>query len=240
MAVSDNGTYKDATLSKNMLEYLTNGYSFDIPDVDFSDFNLPASLLDVINNTTPVNISLDELTTPELEGNAVFDRMMHAFKLHLKEELETGRITGAAYATVYTQLMGQAMQYAVEFELNRYKSQWEGILAQIQAITGNVQLATAKVQLAIAKAQAHTTRAQFAQIVAQLGIADVQKGMTEQQIESFKRKDDRDMASIFANVWTAVKGIDEGTVTPNALNLSQTNSLIQEVIKKASFTIKEN
>ena len=109
------------------------------------------------------------------------------------------------------------MQCAVQFELGRFKQQWDGVLAQLQAIKANVALATAKVQLAIAKAQAHNAKAQYANTVANLGVIDANYAMVQQQIDSYKAHDRKEAADLQINSWITQKGIDEGIQPPSNL-----------------------
>ena len=215
--------------SITMLENLTKGLNFQIPDVDLDGdgYNLPASLIARLGQD-PESITVDNLTEPRVRGDKTFDRIMYAFSIHLQEELTNGRITGADYATVYSNLASVGMQCAVQFEIGRFKQQWEGVLAQIQAIKANVELATAKVQLAIAKAQAHNMKAQYANTVAQLAIADAQYALVQQQRDSFMAKDRNDAAKLQVDTWAVQKGIDEGIEPPTNLQ----NSAIDKSLNK--------
>lgn len=226
--------FKDENISLSMYHTITNGINFDVPDVDFDALNLdiPNSLLALLGKAPEMAV-VDDITEPKIKGNKTFDRMMHAFKIHLQEELQKGNITGANYATTYTQLAATAMQCAVQFELERHKSQYENLLQLIQAITARAQMyisiANAKVQLAIAKSQANVNKANFANTVAQLGIADANYGFVHQQRESFARRDERDTAKLFSDAWVAQKGMDEGLTAPTALQNEAVNSILTKV-----------
>ena len=58
------------------------------------------------------------LTTSELDGSGVFDRLMQAVKLHLDEEYTSHRITGNEYSNVYLGAMTAVLQTSVQFLLN--------------------------------------------------------------------------------------------------------------------------
>jgi hypothetical protein len=82
---------------------------------------------------TPVS----NLTEAKLDGIGAFDVLMRATKAHLDGEFKQGRITGTEYSTVYLGAMEAAMQTALQFVLQRDKSQAE--IALIEAQTSKVQ-----------------------------------------------------------------------------------------------------
>ena len=188
MANATTTKYLDDVRSLEILESLTKNLNFNIPNVDFNDdaFKIPASLLatlqkepTVISKEAVTNIDEETYTSSNkhtIQGTGSFDTIMSAYMKHLEREFVEKRIQGADYANAYTQLLGQAMEQAINFELNREKSKWEGILSQVQAITAVANLYKAKVELAIAQGQALTTKAQYVNAVAQLGILDAQYG----------------------------------------------------------------
>lgn len=264
MANATTTKYLDDVRSLEILESLTKNLNFNIPNVDFNDdaFKIPASLLatlqkepTVISKEAVTNIDEETYTSSNkhtIQGTGSFDTIMSAYMKHLEREFVEKRIQGADYANAYTQLLGQAMEQAINFELNREKSRWEGILSQVQAITAVANLYKAKVELAIAQGQALTTKAQYANAVAQLGILDAQYGnalaqkdhivaqtdkvreditltvkqeaMVAQQTTSFKRRDEYNAVKLQADAFTIQKSIDEGTVAPNVFQSAQINT----------------
>lgn len=264
MADATTTKYLDDVRSLEILESLTKNLNFNIPNVDFNDdaFKIPASLLatlqkepTVISKEAVTNIDEETYTSSNkhtIQGTGSFDTIMSAYMKHLEREFVEKRIQGADYANAYTQLLGQAMEQAINFELNREKSRWEGILSQVQAITAVVNLYKAKVELAMAQGQALTTKAQYANAVAQLGILDAQYGnalaqkdhivaqtdkvreditltvkqeaMVAQQTTSFKRRDEYNAVKLQADAFTIQKSVDEGTVAPNVFQSAQINT----------------
>ena len=186
--------FNDEVVSKEMLETLTRDLNFNIPDIDLDsislddlDIEVPTELLDALKQS-PTQINIDTLTKPEIGGDATFDRLMYAVKIHLKEEVDKGRITGSEYANAYVTMAGNAMQSAVQYELNRYQTNYQAILSHINAITAiieakcklassKVELATAKVMYASSVAQANNHRATYADTVMNLGIKDANYGL---------------------------------------------------------------
>ena len=241
---------------------------------------------DYSSEVPDLSLTIKDITEPKLMGPATFDHIMGSFHTHLEKELDAGRITGADYANQFGQLLPVAMQLAIQFELDKYKTDiekyntekqfalnvfnteaqlklniyqaniskysalsqvqlskyqtettyevarfnaeanfelnksktfWELITANIQAISANVQLAVTKVQLAIAQAQAHNAKAQYANTVSQLAIADAQYALVQQQRDSFMAKDRNDAAKLQVDSWAVMKGIDEGIQPPTNL-----------------------
>ena len=61
---------------------------------------------------------LKALTTGEIDGTGVFDRLMKAAKLHLDEEFTSHRITGNEYSDVFLGALTAVLQVSVQFLLN--------------------------------------------------------------------------------------------------------------------------
>lgn len=260
--------YLDDVRSLEVLEALTKDLNFNVPEIDLNDDSLkiPPELLEALKKE-PSIVSRESVTNIDEEqykssnkhtitGTGSFDVFMSAYAKHLEREYAEKRIQGAEYAQVYTQLMGQAMEQALNFELNKEKAHWEGILAQLQAITGACEVYKAKIELALAQVQALTAKAQYANAVAQLGILDAQYGnalaqrdnilaqtdktredinltvkqeaMVSQQTVSFKRRDEYNAVKLQADAFTIQKSIDEGTVAPNVFQSAQINTNVSK------------
>jgi hypothetical protein len=87
-------------------------------------------------------VDISPLTTQSLSGNGVFDVLMSTVKLHLKEELDKGRIVGTDYANVYLGSLQYAMQQAVVY-LNNLKNE--------ELIEANIGLTRQKIATEIAQ-----------------------------------------------------------------------------------------
>jgi len=61
---------------------------------------------------------LEALTQVNLKGSGAFDKLMRATKLHLQEEYEAQRITGAEYSQVYLGALTAVLQSSIQFLLN--------------------------------------------------------------------------------------------------------------------------
>ena len=127
MADTTTTKYLDDVRSLEILESLTKNLNFNIPNVDFNDdaFKIPASLLatlqkepTVISKEAVTNIDEKTYTSSNkhtIQGTGSFDTIMSAYMKHLEREFVEKRIQGAAYANAYTQLLGQAMEQAINF-----------------------------------------------------------------------------------------------------------------------------
>ena len=260
--------FNDEVVSKEMLETLTKDLNFNIPDIDLDsislddlDIEVPTELLNALKQS-PTQINIDTLTKPEIGGDATFDRLMYAVKIHLKEEVDKGRITGSEYANAYVTMAGNAMQSAVQYELNRYQTNYQAILSHINAITAiieakcklassKVELATAKVMYASSVAQANNHRATYADTVMNLGIKDANYGLvnaqkdsidaavvrennlTDQQIKSYIIKDKRECAKIYSDSYITNLSVDAGMKVPDSM--TDTNiSAVMDSLRQAS------
>lgn len=180
-------TFGGDTQAKIILENITQGIDFTIPDIDLSNefFQIPDELLEQWRNTV-TKLSLEDLTTREVNGSGVFDALMESVKNHIREEYDKNRITGAEYTKAYTAITESAISNSVQFLLQRDQAYWAAVQAQIAAITSNVQLANARVQLAIAQSQAHTAQAEYALTTMKLATEDAQFALISEQEEAVR------------------------------------------------------
>ena len=161
--------------SKELLNSLTAGLDFSVPNVDQdgASLKIPEALSNALQGV-PDKLTVDLLTERVVDGNGCFDSIMTALKAHLTVEYEAGRVTGAEYTKAYIASMQGALQFAVQYLLGKDLAYYQALGAQAQALQGNIGAYTAKVQLAIAQAQAHTTKAQYAGEVLKLGSMEEQ------------------------------------------------------------------
>ena len=100
--------------------------SIRLQAVDFSPDGWKPTTLDLTNEELGIGSTenkvlatpLKKLTTVQVDGSGVFDQLMQAVKLHLKEEYINGRITGHDYATVYMGSLSAVLQTSAQFLLN--------------------------------------------------------------------------------------------------------------------------
>lgn len=149
--------------ANRLLEELTKGDDFTLPDIDMSgpEWDIPGGdgspIFGVIDK-----ISNESLTTREVGGSGTFDALMESAHNHLKAEFKANRITGGEYTKAYIAMMESCMSNAVQFLLGRDQAYWAAALAQIQAVTARVTLATSKAQFVLAKLQALSAKSEYA------------------------------------------------------------------------------
>lgn len=149
--------------ANRLLEELTKGDDFTLPDIDMSgpEWDIPGGdnspIFDAITKVTN-----ESLTTREVGGSGTFDALMESAHNHLKAEFKANRITGGEYTKAYIAMMESCMSNAVQFLLGRDQAYWAAAMAQIQAVTARVQLAMSKAQFVLAKIQALSAKSEYA------------------------------------------------------------------------------
>ena len=149
--------------ANRLLEELTKGDDFTLPDIDMSgpEWDIPGG------DDSPIfgaitKVTNESLTTREVGGSGTFDALMESAHNHLKAEFKANRITGGEYTKAYIAMMESCMSNAVQFLLGRDQAYWAAAMAQIQAVTARVQLATSKAQFVLAKIQALSAKSEYA------------------------------------------------------------------------------
>lgn len=149
--------------ANRLLEELTKGDDFTLPDIDMSgpEWDIPGG------DDSPIfgaitKVTNESLTTREVGGSGTFDALMESAHNHLKAEFKANRITGGEYTKAYIAMMESCMSNAVQFLLGRDQAYWAAALAQIQAVTARVTLATSKAQYVLAKIQALSSKSEYA------------------------------------------------------------------------------
>lgn len=184
------------TNAKTLLESITQGLDFSVPNVDFNDaaFEIPEGLAEALKNV-PDKLTIEMLTERKVDGAGCFDAIMKAMRVHLAEEYEAGRITGAEYTKAYIATMQVSLQQAVAYLLGKDQAFYQALETQAKALASNIDAYAAKVRLAIAQAQAHLVKAQYAGEVLKLGTIDkqtdqimAQTDLTDAQTETQKQQ----------------------------------------------------
>lgn len=167
-------TYGGSTNANELMTSLMDGENISIPDIDFNDvsFQLPNDVNSDLYKSV-VRLTNADLTTGNIDGTGAFDALMKGFKVHLREEYQSNRISGAEYTKAFIALTGNAMAGAVQFLLGRDGAFWTAVTAQAQAIAARVQLETAKVQYAAVLLEALNSRANYALTKLKLATEDV-------------------------------------------------------------------
>jgi hypothetical protein len=172
------------TSANALITSLLAGEDFTIPSIDLNDpsYNVPVDLNSALyQNVLPITNEM--LTTRTVGGSGTFDAIMDGFKVHLREEYDKGRITGAEYTKAWISLCESAMSNAVQFLLGKDAAFWSAVQGQAQAISARVQLAMAKVQYASLQLEAMTNRANYALTKLKLATEDVTYATGKYQID---------------------------------------------------------
>ena len=160
------------------------------------------------------DIAVEKLTTVDVDGTGVFDKLMKATKNHLDIEYKSGRIKGAEYAQVYLGSIVAVMDQAVKF-----------LTAEREA-----ELTDAQIELMLQKIK--TEKAQIEDVVdgvPVLGVIGKQKTLYTRQADGFLRDAEHKMAKLMADVWAVQRTTDEGFAPSTQLR----NNSIDSVISKA-------
>lgn len=119
-------------------------------------------------------ITINDLTTAELDGTGVFDVLMRTAKAHLDQEYRLNRIKGPEYATVYlgalTAVMGQAMQ----FLLTKDKAANDAALIQAQTRLVEAQILKQAIDKALVDQQILNMQAEILNVPKQGALIDAQ------------------------------------------------------------------
>lgn len=214
-------TYKVDQESQQVYDALVSDFDFNLPVINLDDpqYQLPYDESgDLYKEVTPITV--DMLTTGNIEGTGVFDLMMKSVKAHLRAEYDGGRITGAEYTKAYIASIQATLSNATQFLLGKDQAFWQAQAAQIAAITGVTQLATAKMQFAATRLEAANQGAQYALTKARLGTESVQYATAVYNLETMLpvQKAGVDLANELAEQNIKTAGVQYSTA---AYNLSQ-------------------
>lgn len=158
------------TRANALFNTLTSDVDVSLPEINFDSplYKLPGGENNDLYKEIKQLTNAD-LTTKEIDGSGTFDTIMSSVKKHLREEYETGRITGSEYTKAYIALTEAALGNAVQFLVQRDAAYWNSIGAQVGAITGLVGLESAKVNYAALLLEANRTKAEYA--ISKMGLA---------------------------------------------------------------------
>lgn len=154
--------------ANELFEYLTQGHT-ELPAIDLDDgsFDSPYNGDSDLFNERP-QLTIEDLTSSQVDGDGYFDKIMTSVKNHLKEEFQAGRIMGAEYTKAYIALTESSLNTATQFLLGKDQAYWQSVNAQLAAINLNVQIAKTKAELVGVESQTALAKANYA--LTKLGI----------------------------------------------------------------------
>ena len=174
----------DVTANELMTALLA-GKNFTVPDVQLNADSLKLPLDANADMYAAIKrLDMAEFTTGSTTGTGAFDVLMSSVRVHLKQEYEGGRITGAEYTKAYAALTTSTMSSALQFLLGKDQAYWASQQAQINAITAMLQMETERVRLAALKFDALSSEANYAITKIKLANEDAQYCINKFNLEN--------------------------------------------------------
>lgn len=133
-------------------------------------------------------ILITDVTTGNVTGTGVFDKIMSAANAQLEKEYSAGRIRGGEYADVYVATMNSALQQSIAFVLGKQQADKQAELLAAQTLKTdkeqslvNEQLLKTSAEIGLVNQQASNLLAQKANIPKEGAKLDSQKSLTDAQ-----------------------------------------------------------
>lgn len=161
--------------ANELMQSLLAGKDFTVPNVELNADNLKVPTgANSEMYASILRLKISDLTEGKVNGNGAFDALMGSVAVHLKQEYEKGRITGAEYTKAYAELVTAAMTQGTQFLLSKDQVYWTAQQSQIQAVTAMIQMESERVRLAALKFEALTAEANYALTKVRLANEDAQ------------------------------------------------------------------
>ena len=175
-------------------------------------------------------LTVNDLTLATLDGTGVFDVLMRANKAHLEAEFKKDRIKGPEYATVYLGSLESVMQTALQFLLNKDKSDLEAQLIQAQIEKVGAEIELVRQQTANAVIEAEVLRAQKCKLDAEFDVLLQSKLKTAAEVTLLGQKTQTEKAQ------TVAMGVDADSVIGRQKDLyqAQTTGFARDGEQKAA------
>lgn len=164
-----------------IFDKLVDNGDFDFPEIDLNgpNFAIPPSANNPLYDDVD-KVSIDELTNRQIGGTGVFDALMDAMSVHLKDQYEKDRITGREYADVYTAAIQGAMGQAVSFLMGKDNAYWQAIMTQAQARTAEIEAVRSRILLENTKLEYFTKKATAKTAAAEYAVKKMQLALMDQ------------------------------------------------------------
>lgn len=92
-------------------------------------------------------VPIDDLTTVEIDGTGVFDKLLSLQRIHLDREFKLGRIQGKEYSDVFLKSYVASLNEATQFLLSKEKQKYENALLDVQKNKVEKEIELAEAQL---------------------------------------------------------------------------------------------
>lgn len=165
----------------SIFDKLVDDGDFDFPEIDLNgpQFEIPPTTDNPLYDDVD-KVSIAELTNRQIGGTGVFDALMDAMSVHLKDQYEKDRITGREYADVYTAAIQGAMGQAVSFLMGKDQAYWQAIMTQAQARTAEIEAVRSRILLENTKLEYFTKKATAKTAAADYAVKKMQLALMDQ------------------------------------------------------------
>lgn len=184
--------------------------------------------IDIAEGTTPTtSLTVGDLTSCEIGGTGVFDKLMTTVALYINEEFAKGRLTGKDYATVYLGGMTGVLQAAVAY-LTRDK--------EIEKLNAEISLLRQKTVTELANTcNTIPSGLGFNNSTTIQGNVGKQMDLYTAQTSGFARDAEQKLLKVLVDTWSVRRTTDDGTVASPSNGLDDASILA--VVKKAKAGI---
>lgn len=185
-----------------------------------------------------MTITTADLTEATLSGGGVFDELMKANKAHLDEEYGKNRIRGPEYSQVYLGAMQSAMQYSIQFLLEKDRAAAQAALIEEQANTERKQQELLDTQISKAAKEEELIDQQILSATEEVTLVQARVSLTEEQSKSEAKQNEPDgildtqKAQIEAQ--TALTSSQEAQVAAETDNVPKQGALLDAQAEQVS------
>ncbi len=191
------------------IDCLTSDSSFEVSG-SCGVKNLPLPDLDKLDIDIP-EVSIDDVTTEELDGTGAFDVYMRAGNNQLREQYDKGRIKGAEYAASYIKMMELMMTQANMFVLKKFETEMAAALLPYQVYTAQYEAALKEQQAKKMMYEVDLICAQIAELKA--------NGASERRVKASQTQTQVEQAKLYKR---QVKGFDDKAAMDSGATLLDT------------------
>lgn len=163
-------------------------------------------------NTAFDAISLTDLTSGTVGGNAVFDILMKTAKEHLDHEFQKNRIKGPEYSTVYLGSLQTVLSTSVQFLMAMKSANQDSLLKEKQLELADLQIQKAQAELVQIQAQTDLLVQQKVNLDAQKTLIDNQSDQVIQQTTNLAAQKLQIDAEKELTIQKTANAVIEGTV----------------------------
>ena len=184
--------------------------------------------IDIAEGLTPTEvIKIDDLTTCEIGGSGIFDKLMTTVALYINEEFSKGRLTGKDYATVYLGGMTGVLQASVAY-LTRDK--------EIEKLNAEISLLRQKTVTELANTcNTIPTGLGFNNTLTIQGNVGKQMDLYSAQTAGFARDAEQKLLKMLIDTWSVRRTTDDGTIASPSNGLDDASIL--SLVNKAKAGI---